>query len=97
MSGEALRAMFYAIGSTLILVGGLDDALVAAGIPALGFLSATMSKAIFGLGTLAVGYAKTGRIVGDFALKDVSQALRDTVAPAKPAEPVTTPGVGPKA
>ena len=93
MSPEALRAMFYAIGSTLILVGGFDDALVAAGIPALGLLTPTLSKAILGLGMLAVGYAKTGRLVGDFALKDVSQALRDTVAPS---EPKTTPGVGPK-
>jgi hypothetical protein len=89
MSPEALRAMFYAIGSTMVLVGGFDDTLVAAGIPALGLLSPAISKAILGLGMLAIGYAKTGRLVGDFALKDVSAALRDTVAPAKPAEPKT--------
>lgn len=85
--------MFYAIGSTLMLVGGFDDALVAAGLPALGLLTPTISKAILALGALAIGYAKTGRLVGDFALKDVSQALRDTV---QPPDPKTAPGVGPK-
>lgn len=83
----------------LVLVGGMDDALVAAGIPALGIISAGIAKMLMAAGTLAIGYAKTGRLVGDFALKDVSEALRDTVAPAKPsAERVTQPGLGgPKA
>ena len=84
MSPEALRAACFTIGSMLVLVGGMDDALVAANIPALGLISAGVSKILMALGTLAIGYAKTGRLVGDFALKDVSQALRDTVAPAAP-------------
>ena len=101
MSPEALRAAFYAIGSTLVLVGGFDDALVAAGIPAIGFISAGVAKWLLALGTLAIGYAKTGKVMGDFALKDVSAALRDTVSPPKPGamgeKRDTLPGNGPKA
>lgn len=83
----------------LVLVGGMDDALVAANVPALGLISAGVSKILLALGTLAIGYGKTGRLFGDFKLTDVSEALRDTVAPAKPsAERVTQPGLGgPKA
>lgn len=104
MNPEALRAALFAAGSTLIMVGGLDDALIAAGIPALGLLSATVSKLILALGTLMVGYGKTAKSLGDFRLSDVSDALRDTVAPAKsvPAAQAkaeslrsTDPGVGP--
>lgn len=88
MSSEALRAGFFAIGSTLILVGGFDDALVAAGIPALGLLSATMSKAIFGLGTLAVGYAKTGSLLGDVSTRDlIASQLKDKVEATRPTDP----------
>jgi len=84
MSGEALRAAFYAIGATLIAVGGFDDALVAAGIPALGFISAGVAKILLALGTLAVGYAKTGRFLGDFSIKDVVGAQLKAAAEPKP-------------
>lgn len=97
MSGEALRAAVYTIGSMLVLVGGMDDALVAAGIPALGLISAGVAKVVMALGTFAVGWARTGKTFGDFALKDVSEALRDTVAPANTTRK-TDPGMGaPKA
>lgn len=82
MSSEALRAALYAIGATLVAVGGFDDALVAAGLPALGILSASVSKVVMALGTLAIGYAKTGRFLGDFSIKDVVGAqLKEAAAP----------------
>lgn len=93
MSSEALRAGLYALGSMLVFVGGLDDALVLAGIPALGLISAGIAKILLAAGTLAVGWAKTNRFLGDFKLADVSDALRDTVSPPKPAD-TTSPGIG---
>lgn len=95
MSGEALRAMFYAIGATLIAVGGFDDALVAANIPALGLISAGVAKMLMALGTLSVGYAKTGKILGDVSIRElVGEKLQEHMDPAKRD---TQPGVGPAA
>ena len=74
--------MVLAIGATLIGVAGFDDALVAAGLPALGILSAGVNKILFAVGTFAVGYAKTGRLFGDFSIKDaVGAQLKDAAAP----------------
>lgn len=81
MSSEALRAALYAIGATLVAVGGFDDALVAAGIPALGIISAGVAKVVMSVGTLAIGYAKTGRFLGDFSVKDaVGAQLKEATA-----------------
>lgn len=99
MSPEALRAALFAAGSMLIAVGGFDDTLVAAGLPALGLISAGVAKILMAAGALMLGYAKRAKALGDFSLADVSEALRDTVAPAKSAavsEPKTEPGLGPK-
>jgi hypothetical protein len=82
MSPEALRAAVLAIGAVLIGVAEFDDALVAAGIPALGILSAGVTKILFAVGTFAVGYAKSGRLFGDFSIKDVVGAqLKEAAAP----------------
>jgi hypothetical protein len=96
VTGEALRAAFFAIGSTLIAVAELDDGLVAAGIPALGLISPVVSKVLLGLGMLAMGYAKTGKIFGDVnlpALIGSQLAEKHTVKPSEAR--ATDPGVGP--
>lgn len=82
MSPEALRALVLAVGATLIGVAEFDDMLVTAGIPALGILSAGVSKILFAVGTFAVGYAKTGKLFGDFSIKDaIGAQLKDASAP----------------
>jgi len=79
----------------LVLVGGMDDALTAASIPALGLISAGVSKVLMALGTLMVGYAKRAKVFGDFSLKDVSESLQETLAAKATASRKTDPGVGP--
>lgn len=83
MSPEALRAAFYAIGATLIAVAEFDDGLVAAGIPALGLISPMVSKVLLAVGTLAIGYARTGKLFGDFSIKDVVGAQLKAAAEPK--------------
>lgn len=87
MSPEALRAAFYAIGATLVAVAEFDDVLVAASIPALGIISPAVSKVLLAIGTLAVGYAKTGQLFGDMSIRQVvGGELAKTVAAAKEGE-----------
>jgi len=85
MNPEVLRTGLYALGSVLIFVGGFDDILKSAGLPVLGLLSPSIAKLMAVAGAAIVGYAKTAKRLGDFRLQDVSDALRDTLAPPKPA------------
>lgn len=95
MSPEALRAALFAAGTMLIAVGGFDDTLVAAGLPALGLISAGVAKILMTVGALMLGYAKRAKALGDFSLKDLSSELQGVLAPAKDAARKTDPGVGP--
>jgi len=85
MSPEALRALFYAVGAMLVAVAGFDDGLVAMGLPALGLISAGVAKMLLAVGTLAIGYARTGKLFGDFSIKDVVGEQLKQAAESKPA------------
>lgn len=85
MNPEVLRIGLYALGSLLVFVGGMDDALVSMSLPPLGLISASVAKLIAMAGTGIIGYARTARKLGDFKLKDVSDQLRDTLVDGKPA------------
>lgn len=84
MNPEVLRVGLYALGSLLVFVGGLDDALVAMSLPALGLLSASVAKVIAMAGAGLVGYARTARSLGDFKIADIADKVAAGLTPVKP-------------
>lgn len=70
MNTETLRAGLYALGATLVGVAEFDDSLIAMGLQA-DYIPDGLAKILLAVGVFAIGWAKTNRMVGDFAIKDV--------------------------
>lgn len=85
ISGSNLRNVFFIVGGIFAFVGGLDAAMVAAGLPPLGFIPSNIAHMLAMAGAGLVGYAKTGGIFGDLSpQQQVAQLVQTKLENSQP-------------
>lgn len=92
ISSESLRNVFYFVGGLLVAVAGLDASLTVAGLQPLHLIPENIGHIMAVVGAAALGYAKTGRLMGDITTKDaVALQIQSKLEASQPVVAVPPP------